>query len=66
MPPLPIVTDVKTSTGFLVRLPSSGVRVPALVLSPLVEAGAAWRKADDSTLVQAFLGYLPRVGVEAG
>ena len=27
----------------------------------LVETGAAWRKADDSTLVQAFVDYLPRL-----
>jgi DNA-binding transcriptional LysR family regulator len=27
----------------------------------LVETGAAWRKADDSTLVQAFVEYLPRL-----
>lgn len=27
----------------------------------LVESGAAWREADDAALVQAFLGYLPRV-----
>jgi hypothetical protein len=28
----------------------------------LVETGAAWRAADDSALVQAFLGYLPKPG----
>jgi phospholipase C len=49
VPPLPIVTDVKTSTGFLVRLPSSGVRVPALVLSPLVEPGAVHGQPLDHT-----------------
>ena len=27
----------------------------------LVETGAAWRQADDSTLVQAFVEYLPRL-----
>lgn len=28
----------------------------------LVEAGAAWRHADESSLVQAFVDYLPRLG----
>src|SRR5882724_70704 len=55
VPPLPIVTDVKTSTGFLVRLASSGVRVPALVLSPLVEAGAVHARALDHTAILQLL-----------
>jgi phospholipase C len=51
--PLPIVTDVKTSTGFLVRLSTSGVRVPALVLSPLVEPGSVHaRPLDHTALLQ--------------
>jgi phospholipase C len=53
VPPLPIVTDVKTSTGFLVRLATSGVRVPALVLSPLVEPGSVHgRPLDHTSLLQ--------------
>ena len=55
VPPLPIVTDVKTTTGFLVRLATSGLRVPALVVSPLVEAGAVHGQPLDHTSILQLL-----------
>jgi len=55
VPPLPIVTDVKTTAGFLVRLASSGVRVPGLVVSPLVEPGTVHARPLDHTSILQLL-----------
>jgi phospholipase C len=56
VPPLKIKANVRTVHGFTTQLPSTGLRVPAFVISPLVEPGSVFSQPLDHTSILQLLG----------
>ena len=55
VPPLPIRTELRTAHGYPVLVESTGVRVPAFVISPLVEPGTVHSLPLDHTSILQLL-----------